>query len=67
MFEELTCEPDSVGTTKNPRIFVVRDGIDFDESAFIRSLDEFLDRTRAYTITPTLAVDFLKWLGFAIQ
>ena len=67
MFEELTYEPDNVGTTKNPKIFVVRDEIDFDESAFIRSLDEFLDRTRAYAITPTLAVDFLKRMGFAIQ
>ena len=67
MFEELTYEPDNVGTTKNPRIFVVRDEIDLDESAFIRSLDEFLDRTRAYTITRTMAVDFLKLLGFAIQ
>lgn len=67
MFEELTYQPDNVGTIKNPKIFVVRAEIDFDESAFIRSLDGFLGWPRAYTIVPTLAVDFLKRLGFAIQ
>lgn len=67
MFEELSYEPDNVGSTRNAKIFVVRDAKDFDASAFMDSIEELLRGTRAYTVTPARAVDLLKQMGFALQ
>ncbi|TFC27623.1 polysaccharide biosynthesis protein [Cryobacterium sp. TMT2-18-3] len=67
MFEELSYEPSNVGTTRNPKIFVVRDARDFDESAFMESVEALLEQTSAYSVTPPQAVAMLKQLGFALQ
>lgn len=67
MFEELSYEPENVGVTANPKIFVARDAKDFDETAFMRTVDGLLEQTLAYSLTSDQAVAALKQMGFSLK
>jgi FlaA1/EpsC-like NDP-sugar epimerase len=67
MFEELSYEPDRVDRTSNQKIFVVRDEKQFDQAAFVTSIEELLERTLRYSISDAEAVDVLRGMGFAIK
>ncbi len=67
LHEELTYEPDKVVKTANQKIFVLRGEKDFDKSAFLRSVEDLLERSRSYRLSADEAVAWLRNAGFAIQ
>lgn len=67
MFEELSYEPDRVGRTANPKIFVTRDSSGFDRQEFMQGVVALLADTRGYTITSDDVISRLQRMGFAVQ
>jgi FlaA1/EpsC-like NDP-sugar epimerase len=67
MYEELSYEPDRVDRTLNQKIFVVRDEKQFDQAAFVASIEELLERTLSYSISDADAVNLLRGMGFLIK
>jgi len=67
MFEELSYEPDRVDRTSNQKIFVVRGEKQFDQAAFVASIDGLLERTLEYSISHDEAIDTLRGMGFEIR
>ncbi len=67
MFEELSYEPDKVGTTANSKIFLVRDAGVFDREAFLSQIADLVRRTRSYSMTSAGLTDELRTMGFAVQ
>jgi FlaA1/EpsC-like NDP-sugar epimerase len=67
MYEELSYEPDLVGSTSNPKIFVVRDSVEAGESGFVDSIESLLAEVATYQLTNNALIERLRGLGFAIQ
>lgn len=67
MYEELSYEPDKVGPTKNPKIFVTRDAFDFNAGEFMSEVMALLKLTATYSITADETVRRLQGMGFAVQ
>lgn len=67
MFEELSYDADRVQATSNPKIFVVRDAIEFDRAAFMDTIEALLARVRRYEITGVEVIEELRSMGFAIK
>jgi len=67
MYEELSYEPDKVGPTKNPKIFVTRDAFDFNAGEFMSEVMALLKLTATYSITADETVQRLQGMGFAVQ
>ncbi|WP_165065985.1 polysaccharide biosynthesis protein [Marisediminicola senii] len=67
MYEELSYEPDRVGRTANPKIFVTRDSTGFDTVALMGAVDALLADTLAYRIGSDDAIRRLQQMGFAVQ
>ena len=67
LYEELSYEPDRVAPTANPKIFLVRDEVAFDQDAFMSQVEDLLERARRYELGPDEAVEALRAFGFDIQ
>jgi len=67
MYEELSYEPDKVGHTRNPKIFVTRDAVDFDSAGFMNEVMSLLKLTATYSISSDDSVRSLQNMGFAVQ
>ena len=67
MFEELSYEPDTVDSTSNEKIFVVRDSDLSVGQEFLAEIETLLKATLAYEMTGEELVAKLRTFGFAIQ
>lgn len=67
MYEELSYDPDSVRKTPNKKIMIVQNEKDFDHTGFAKTIDDLIEQTLTYKLSPRQAVDELRGLGFKIK
>jgi FlaA1/EpsC-like NDP-sugar epimerase len=67
MYEELSYEPDTVDSTSNEKVFVVRDSGEGEGRMLLPEVESLLKSTLAYDITGEELVARLRNFGFAIQ
>jgi len=67
MYEELSYSKDKVDTTRNEKIFIVKDEKPFDQINFMEMLEVFIADTLAYNMSSSETITKLKSLGFKIK
>jgi FlaA1/EpsC-like NDP-sugar epimerase len=67
MFEELSYDPDSVRSTINRKIFVVRRENNASDSPTLKEIEQLLGETNGYTVDTPHVVDRLRSFGFPVQ
>lgn len=67
MYEELSYDPSSVDKTRNEKVFIVKDELPFDHSAFVDEIDELISHSIKYDLTSEEMIAKLKSLGFKIK